>query len=900
MSSSPGLIELLLSTAATTFLLVALVFWRRQQAGGVAVNTSIPSYTHISYPLLGSLQYFSRHWDFLRSATDNGASSASFHLAQHKLIAISTENRHAFFNDSRFAFALAYAVMLGATPSINKDFLTSIGFDITLGGRSNKLLFALVRKERINTNLSTLYSYATDGVASLQSTTNPFDTIYATVFRLTIATVASQSLAARTAHCDELQGIFRELDKSGTPFTILFPWFMGWERIQRFYLMKRFHNIFTLAALFAGIANTGIVAAYILCDLATHPSYITQIRAELAEFVASFNPDESIPLAERIASVPSYEEWLRPGRLPVLDRCLKETIRLRLSTPLHRLNDTGRELDFMGMRVPHKTILSFHTNFLHHNEEIYSDPGRWDPERFGEDRMEDKGAPLSFAGWGLGKHQCIGQKFAKFEIYLITALMVTAYDMEAVDKRGVPTQMPPVALNNTVISPPDPEVFLRLAKRRQIGGMSVTTPTRDDENSTLVDSEPAQEPQSESSAGNDIRTEKQHRRGRVQILGICASLFFQGWTAGVTGPLIPNIQKFYGLSYTRVSLVFVLQNLAAYHSCNAGGTLSVIGGTLQAATPVVPFPVFLIGNYLSGLGFATLTTAATSYIAAFRYGPKSKMGLVHSHFGLGGLVAPLVATQFAQLSDPDWAYCFIIPLGFAVFNALSLYLLFRTRTQEECLERTGQLRSTDEKEEVQTHAHASTPALSPLATVRAMMSLPAVHYLSLFLFIAVGIELMTAGWIVTFMIEMRGGGPSSGYVASGFWGGLTVGRVILLPVNKFLGEVRAIYLYTIALIGLELIIWFVPNLYASAVAASFTGLLIGPMYPVAMNQTALILPPALLAPSISWLSAVGCAGAAVLPLISGALAARYDFKSMQPLCVVPSCDFFLLTPAGGD
>jgi hypothetical protein len=40
--------------------------------------------------------------------------------------------------------------MLGATPSMNKDFLSSIGFDITLGGRSNKLLFALVRKERIN------------------------------------------------------------------------------------------------------------------------------------------------------------------------------------------------------------------------------------------------------------------------------------------------------------------------------------------------------------------------------------------------------------------------------------------------------------------------------------------------------------------------------------------------------------------------------------------------------------------------------------------------------------------------------------------------------------------------------------------------------------------------------
>jgi hypothetical protein len=33
---------------------------------------------------------------------------------------------------------------------MGRDFLPSIGFDITLGGRSLKLLSALVRKERIN------------------------------------------------------------------------------------------------------------------------------------------------------------------------------------------------------------------------------------------------------------------------------------------------------------------------------------------------------------------------------------------------------------------------------------------------------------------------------------------------------------------------------------------------------------------------------------------------------------------------------------------------------------------------------------------------------------------------------------------------------------------------------
>jgi sterol 14-demethylase len=128
------------------------------------------------------------------------------------------------------------------------------------------------------------------------------------------------------------------------------------------------------------------------------------------DFLSSFNPDESIPVTTRIKSITSYEDWIQSGKLPILERCLKETIRLRLSTPLHRLNDTGKDIDFNGMRIPDKTILSFHTNFLHHNEDIYTDPTTWDPERFNDERREDNSAPLSFAGWGLGKHQCIGQK----------------------------------------------------------------------------------------------------------------------------------------------------------------------------------------------------------------------------------------------------------------------------------------------------------------------------------------------------------------------------------------------------------------------------------------------------------------------------------------------------------
>ena len=56
--------------------------------------------------------------------------------------------------------------------------------------------------------------------------------------------------------------------------------------------------------------------------------------------------------------------------------------------------------------------------------------------------------------------------------------------------------------------------------------------------------------------------------------------------------------------------------------------------------------------------------------------------------------------------------------------------------------------------------------------------------MALFLFTYVGVEVTIGGWIVTFLITERGGGPSAGYISSGFFGGLTVGRVVLLPLNK--------------------------------------------------------------------------------------------------------------------
>lgn len=78
------------------------------------------------------------------------------------------------------------------------------------------------------------------------------------------------------------------------------------------------------------------------------------------------------------------------------------------------------------------------------------------------------------------------------------------------------------------------------------------------------------------------------------------------------------------------------------------------------------------------------------------------------------------------------------------------------------------------------------------------------HLISIFVVVYVGVEVtlggetnpsrlrtstkfytfMLTGWIVTFVIDERGGGPSSGYITSGFFAGLTLGRLVLLWLNQ--------------------------------------------------------------------------------------------------------------------
>ena len=83
--------------------------------------------------------------------------------------------------------------------------------------------------------------------------------------------------------------------------------------------------------------------------------------------------------------------------------------------------------------------------------------------------------------------------------------------------------------------------------------------------------------------------------------------------------------------------------------------------------------------------------------------------------------------------------------------------LSQLSTRKECLQEIGQ--------------PAGETSTSTENKYRQIMGQKVVHLLAFFSLIYVGAEVTIGGWTITYIIRQRGGGPSSGYISTGFFGG---------------------------------------------------------------------------------------------------------------------------------
>ncbi|TFK84381.1 MFS general substrate transporter [Polyporus arcularius HHB13444] len=360
----------------------------------------------------------------------------------------------------------------------------------------------------------------------------------------------------------------------------------------------------------------------------------------------------------------------------------------------------------------------------------------------------------------------------------------------------------------------------------------------------------------------------QARKRMINFAVLCFAIFINGWNDGTTGPLLPRIQSYYGgFVVAAVANVYLTDRFGF-------GKVMLFGSVLQVAAyamlfPSGPFPLMCAGFSMIGFALALQSAHCNGYVAASKENVPAKIGYLHASYGCGALISPLVATQFSKQSH--WSYHYLISAGLYALNSVLLWVVFRGRRQDELKREADDL--SPDQDAIQTNKYKQ------IFTIRA------VHALALFSLIYVGTEVTIGGWSVTYVQEKRNGNSNAGYISSGFFAGLMLGRLLLMWLNKKIGERRALFLYALLAIQLEVTVWVVPSLIENAVAVAFVGLLLGPMYPILMNHTTKILPRWLLTGCMGYIAGIGQAGSAVLPFLTGLLASRFGITSLQPFIV---------------
>ncbi len=168
-----------------------------------------------------------------------------------------------------------------------------------------------------------------------------------------------------------------------------------------------------LAAMFAGHHTSAVTAAWMMLELAQRPDLYERARAEVFRI---YGPDGPVTYA-------SLRE------VPFLEGCVKET--LRLHPPLFMLLRVAmQDFQYDGYVFPAGTNLIVSPTVTHRIADLFADPLRFDPDRYGPGREEDK-RRFAFQAFGGGAHKCLGNAFALLQIKSIFALLLRRFEFSA-------------------------------------------------------------------------------------------------------------------------------------------------------------------------------------------------------------------------------------------------------------------------------------------------------------------------------------------------------------------------------------------------------------------------------------------------------------------------------------
>jgi len=153
-------------------------------------------------------------------------------------------------------------------------------------------------------------------------------------------------------------------------------------------------------------------------------------------------PNVQAKAHEELDRVIGREQWPTHQdemRLPYIRAIIKEVLRCHSPFWMGTPHCSDNDFVYRGMFIPANTVMILNCYSLHHNEERYPDPYKFNPERFlGDNFSSTESSKLSDAmerdhwAFGAGRRICPGMPVAEKELFLAISRLLWAFKIQSV------------------------------------------------------------------------------------------------------------------------------------------------------------------------------------------------------------------------------------------------------------------------------------------------------------------------------------------------------------------------------------------------------------------------------------------------------------------------------------
>jgi FHS family Na+ dependent glucose MFS transporter 1 len=339
-----------------------------------------------------------------------------------------------------------------------------------------------------------------------------------------------------------------------------------------------------------------------------------------------------------------------------------------------------------------------------------------------------------------------------------------------------------------------------------------------------------------------------------------------GLATAALGPTLPSLAENTSSTLGQMGILFAARSLGTMLGAWRGGRIfdRLSGNPLMAVIllveavliAIVPISaslwllsaVLLLIGLMEGM-LDVGVNALLIWLHSANLGPF--LNGLHFFFGLGAFLSPIIVAQVLLLSGSFQSAYWILTLAIL---PVAIWILRQP--------------SPHQKEEIsKANLKITKPGF--------------IFLIALFLFLYVGAEVSYGGWIYSYTITLGLSSPAvAAYLTAAFWGGLTLGRLLSIPLAARTRPRTVLFMDLLGCLGSLAFLALIPgSLMVVWIGTIATGLCMASIFPTALAFAELRMP--INGQVTGWFFTGGSAGAMGLPWLVGRL-----FTLQGPLALV--------------